>query len=179
MTVTRDVGSRNVGDELAALHQLVDRARTKGRTAVVIERDEVLAALQRIEAAHADATLASRELVAQREDVVRSSEDEASEILRAARLEQDRLVSDTEVFRVAVREGEELVSAAREEAAVLRRETDEYVGTRLASLKASLERTLVEVCRGITNLTGSESAVETTSEAGADAPVLLVDPAGR
>jgi hypothetical protein len=159
VTLTRDVGTRNVGDELAALHQLVDRARTKGRTAVVLERDEVLAALQRIEAAHADATLASRELVARREDVVKSSEDEASEILRAARLEQDRLVSDTEVFRVAVREGEELVSAAREEAAVLRRDTEEYVETRLASLQAALEKTLGEVRRGITNLTGREAEV--------------------
>lgn len=162
MTVTRDVGTRNVGDELAALHQLVDRARTKGRTAVVLERDEVLAALQRIEAAHADATLASRELVAHREDVVKSSEDEASEILRAARLEQDRLVSDTEVFRVAVREGEELVSAAREEAEVLRRDTDTYVETRLVSLQASLEKTLGEVRRGITNLSSREAEVSSS-----------------
>jgi hypothetical protein len=46
VTVTREVGTRKVGDELAALHQLVDRARTKGRTAVVLERDEVLAALE-------------------------------------------------------------------------------------------------------------------------------------
>lgn len=159
MTVTRDVGTRSVGDELAALHQLVDRARTKGRSSVVLERDEVLAALQRIESAHAGATHASRELVAQREDLMRSSEDEASEILRAARLEQDRLVSDTEVFRVAVREGEDLVAAAREEADVLRRDTDAYVGTRLASLQASLEKTLGEVRRGITNLSSREAEV--------------------
>jgi cell division septum initiation protein DivIVA len=158
---------RTVGDELAALHQLVDGARTKGRTAVVLERDEVLGALARIEAAHADATLASRELVAQREDVVKSSEDEASEILRAARLEQDRLVSDTEVFRVARREGEDLLTAAREEAEVLRRDTDEYVGTRLASLQAALEKTLGEVRRGISNLTSGET------EASSPAPVLL------
>jgi cell division septum initiation protein DivIVA len=165
------IADRTVGDELAALHQLVDRARTKGRTAVVLERDDVLAALQRIEAAHADATVASRDLVSRRDDVVRSSEDEASEILRAARLEQDRLVSDTEVFRVAQREGEEMVASAREEADVLRRETDSYVETRLASLQASLERTLTEVRRGITNLTSTE----TGSESGAPAPVLLAE----
>jgi cell division septum initiation protein DivIVA len=170
------IADRTVADELAALHQLVDRARAKGRTAVVVERDDVLAALQRIETAHADATLASRDLVSRSDDVVKSSQDEASEILRAARLEQDRLVSDTEVFRVALREGEEMVASAREEAAVLRRETDSYVETRLASLQASLERTLAEVRRGISNLTSAETGSETGSESGAPAPVLLAEP---
>jgi hypothetical protein len=165
------IATRSVADELAALHELVDRARTKGRTAVVLERNDVLAALQRIEVAHADATLASRELVARRDDLVRSSEDEASEILRAARLEQHRLVSDTEVFGAALRERDEVVASAREEAAALRRETEEYVESRLASLQDALEKTLGEVRRGITNLAGAETATA--------GPVLLAEAMDR
>jgi hypothetical protein len=174
------IATSNVVDELSALHQLVDRARTKGRTAVVLERDELLAALQRIDIAHAEATLASRELVAQREDFVKSSEDEASEIVRAARLEGERLASDTEVYRVAVREGDDLVTSAREEAAGLRRETEQYVQTRLASLEAALEKTLGEVRRGIINLTSQDIASgETASDETGAAPVLLAEALDR
>ena len=164
--------SDQVRDALAHLHRLVDTARALPlSSSVVLPRAELVEAMERVEAAYLSATEEARGLVAQRDDVVRTSEDEASEILRAARLEQDRLVSDTEVFRVAQREGADLVAIARDEAATLRQDTEAYVETRLANLQHALERTLTEVRRGITNLTSSEPVAPDAGD------VLLAEPA--
>src|SRR3546814_8821522 len=125
-----------------------------------------------------EATSESSALVATREEVIAQGEAEARETVRLAELERDRLVSDTEVFRLASREAERLRDEAAGEALQLCRDADDYIEQRFANFEHSLERTLVEVRRGIANLSGrrafdAESEPATGKRAAVADAVLL------
>ena len=79
-------------------------------------------------------------------------------MVRQAELERDKLVSDSEVFRVAQREADALLTAARSEAAALRADTDRYIEARFSSFEHALDRTLGEVRRGIAHLNGGNGS---------------------
>ncbi len=164
--------------ELASLRETVRTARSMPMSAsAVVNRAELLEALERVEAAYAAASAESRTLVAHRDAVLAEGEQSASEILREARMERDRLASDTEVFRVAQHQAEELLVTARTEAEALRKDADAYVEGRLANFEHSLERTLTEVRRGISNLSGRNAFdAPRPSHLGPPEDVLLAEP---
>src|SRR3546814_16422016 len=95
----------------------------------VINRAEVLQALDRIGAGLVEATSESSALVATREEVIAQGEAEARETVSLAELERDRLVSDTEVFRLASREAERPRAEAAGERSEERRGGNEGVRT--------------------------------------------------
>ena len=145
----------SVRAEVEGLRELVRNARSMPMSAsAVVNREELLAALDRLEEAHLRETGEAAGITARRDALVAEGESEAAEIVRRAELERDRLVSDTEVFRVAQREAGDVRSAAEEEAAALRRDADNYIEQRFSNFEHSLERTLAEVRRGIANLSG-------------------------
>ena len=72
----------------------------------------------------------------------------------AAHTEQERLISETDIVRDARRQAEEMLTEARTEAAELRRETDDYVDTKLANLQIALTKTLEALNRGRDRLHG-------------------------
>lgn len=139
----------------------------------VINRQEVLDAIERVRAGIESSTADSRAVLAERDGVLAEGEQIAIETVRQAELRRDELVSDTEVFRVAVREADAVRVSATAEAEELRRETDAYIEQRLANFEHSLGRLLTEVRRGIENLTGKNPA--TATESGDDG-VLLAEP---
>ena len=118
----------------------------------VINRAEFLEALDRLETTYLAATTESHALVKHRESVIQEAERAAEEIVRQAQLEEDRLVSDTEVFRLAQRRAEEMQAAAQADSDALRADCDAYIEQRFANFEHALERTLAEVRRGIANL---------------------------
>ena len=64
-------------------------------------------------------------------------------------------MSDTEVYRIAVRQADELRETTKRECEALRHETDEYVDTRLANFEITLNKTLEAVSRGRDRLPGA------------------------
>ncbi|KRF17836.1 hypothetical protein ASG90_05730 [Nocardioides sp. Soil797] len=164
----------DVHGELAALRDLVQNARSMPMSAsAVINRQEVLDAIERLESAHSSSSSESRAVLADRDSVVAEGEQIAIEVVRQAELKRDELVSDSEVFRVATHEAKVLRETAEAEAAQLRRETDAYIEQRLANLEHSLGRVLTEVRRGIENLSGRSSF---EGEGVASDDVLLTGP---
>lgn len=148
----------DVHGELAALRELIQDARSMPMSAsAVINRQEVLDAIDRIESAQASSSSESRAVLADRDSVMAEGEQIAIETVRQAELKRDELVSDSEVFRVATREAETLREQADAEAQQLRRETDAYIEERLANFEHSLGRLLTEVRRGIEKLSGRNS----------------------
>ena len=165
-------------DQVEALREAVRSARSMPMSAsAVINRTDFLEALDRLEATFASATTESHALVTHREAVLAEAEQSASEIVRQARLEEDRLVSDTEVFRVAQRQAAELLAAAQAESDALRKDAEAYIEQRFANFEHALERTLTEVRRGIANLSGRSAFDEPTAYS-MDGPddVLLAKP---
>ena len=101
---------------------------------VMVNRTELLALLDRLEAAlpHCSGSAA----------------DGHGEASPAARAELERLVSETDVVRAARQQADALLDEARTEALELRRETDDYVDTKLANLQITLTKTLEALNRG-------------------------------
>lgn len=121
---------------------------------VMVHRSDVIAQLDRLRAAIDDTLTQATEVVGRRDDVVAEGRTEAEEIRRKALDERERLVSDTEVYRLAQERAEEARSAAKRESDELRSETNEYVESELANFELTLERTLETVKRGRARLLG-------------------------
>ncbi|MBO9520142.1 MAG: hypothetical protein J7518_01290 [Nocardioidaceae bacterium] len=150
-----------VGDidaRLAQLRAAVDAARSVPMSAsVMINKSEFTDLLNLLEDA-INATLQDASTVmGERDAVVASGQTAAEEILRAAEAERDKLVSDTDVYRLAQARAAEIEDEARREAEGLKAETDEYVEAKLANFELTLEKTLDLVRKGRARLTGGHS----------------------
>jgi cell division septum initiation protein DivIVA len=164
--------------QIEALRAAVREGRSMPMSAsTVINRTDFLEALDRLETTFLAATSESHALVTHRESVIEEAERAAEEIVRQAQLEEDRLVSDTEVFKLAQRRAEEMLTAARAESEALRKDAEGYIEQRFANFEHALERTLAEVRRGIANLSGRSAFDEPTTHS-TDGPddVLLAKP---
>jgi F0F1-type ATP synthase membrane subunit b/b' len=140
---------------LGEVRAAVEHARSMPMSSsVVVNRAELTDLLDRLQAAIEDGFSQAREVLGDREAVVASGQAEAQEILRNAHVEREKLVSDTDVYRLAQDRAEELRAEAEREAAALRAEADEYVEAKLANFELALERTLEAVKRGRARLSG-------------------------
>jgi hypothetical protein len=155
--------------ELADLRALVEDARSMPMSgSVVVNRPDLLAAVERLEAAAEQASAESADVLARRDEVLAEGEEIAIEVVRQAELRRDELVSDSEVFRVAQRRSDEMLAGARAEADALRADAERYIEQRFAQFEHSLERTLGEVRRGIAHLStrGPEDEPDPTTAPG-------------
>jgi len=143
-------------DELIAqLRSQDENARSMPMSAsAVINRAEVLELIARLEQALPAAFADQQRLNAERDDVIEKAHAEAAEIVAAAERRQADLVGETDVFKVAKHEAEAVLERAVADADELRRETDDYVDTRLASFEVSLTKILEAVTRGRSRLQG-------------------------
>ena len=123
-------------------------------SSAVVNRSELLSLVDRLEKACEVEMGEAREVLGTRDHIVADARQQAEQILHEARLEQDRLVSDTEVYRSAQRRAEEQLGEARSEAEALHREADEYVDGKLAGFEISMQRILETVQRGRQRLAG-------------------------
>ena len=139
----------SVEDRLADLRRLVDEGRAMPMSAsVMVNRSDLLARLDDLEAAVRDALAEADRVTAARDQVVDEGRREAESLVAQARDEQARMASATEVARQAQEQADDEVERARTEAAALREETDAYVDHKLAGFEVALERTLDTVRRG-------------------------------
>lgn len=145
----------DIDARVAELRELVDSARSMPMSAsVMVNRAELLDLLAGLEQAIDAALAKANEVVATRDDLVARGEEEAAEIVRRAQAERDKLVSDTDVYRLGTERADELQSQAQREAEELRAETDQYIESSLANFELTLERTLEAVRRGRARLNG-------------------------
>lgn len=152
-------GAPDRAEQRAALIQELRAVLHEARSmpmssSAVVNRAELLSLVDRMEKACEVEMREAREVLDTRDHVVADARQEAEQILHEARLEQDRLVSDTEVYRIAQRRAEEELAVARTEAEGLRREADEYVDGKLAGFEISMQRILDTVQRGRQRLAG-------------------------
>ena len=110
----------------AELLSLVERARAE----LPVELDEAAALL----VAH--------------QDVISRAEDEAEHLLADARARADEMITDSALVATARGRSEQILDAARTEAARLLREADQYCDRRLAVFEDDLERAMAQVRRG-------------------------------
>ena len=138
-----------ITERLTAVREAVTGARSMPMSSsAVINRAELLALVDDLEAAIHQGFSEATEVVGGRDAVVASGHEEAARILKEARERQDQMVSDTDVYQLAVQRAEEIRSEARTEADEMRVGADKYVEEKLAGFELALERILDTVKRG-------------------------------
>jgi cell division septum initiation protein DivIVA len=151
----KEATSVDVKDLVEQLRSIVENARSMPMSSsAVINRGEVLALIADLEQALPAAFEQSNRVFSERDAMLADANERAARILEEANFERDRLVSDSDVYRIALREAEELRATAERECGALRHETDEYVDTRLANFEITLTKTLEAVTRGRDRLQG-------------------------
>lgn len=120
----------------------------------VVNRTEMLAMLDELRGAFDTAFSDAETVLSDRQSVLEKGRVEAAQIVAEAKNEREHIVSDTEVYRVAKREADNVLEQARSEAAALQKETDDYVDSKLANFEISLEKTMEAVRRGRERLAG-------------------------
>jgi cell division septum initiation protein DivIVA len=150
---------------LAELRRVVEEARSMPMSAsAVVNRAEVLALIDEVSAAVEAAFTESQRVVAEHDAMIDEGRRAAEQIVADAHGEREKIISDTDVYRVAKREADQLVEHARLEAEELRKETDDYVDAKLANFEITLERTTEAVKRGRERLAGRSAFDGLTSD---------------
>jgi cell division septum initiation protein DivIVA len=158
----------DVHEQLARVRSAVENARSMPMSAsAVVNRAELLAEIDDLAAALEQAFAEAQRMTTDRDGFVAQGQQSADQIVAEGRTERDRLVSDAEVYRLAKTEADRLLAEAQQEANELRRETDEYVDSRLANFEVALGKTMEAVARGRERLHG-RSDLDTWGREGVD-----------
>ncbi len=145
----------DVHDKLDELSALVESARAMPMSAsCVVNRAQVLDLLDEARGLLPTSLAQADDVLADREDIVAAAKVSAAEIIARADEEARLLVSEHEVYRVAVAEADAVRADADAEARRMRRETDDYVDAKLANFEVALHKTIAAVQKGRDKIRG-------------------------
>lgn len=151
----------DVDEKLEELAVLVEQAKAVPLSAsCMVNRGQVLDLIEEIRELLPESLSDADHLLAERETVVEEGRREAERLIAAAREEQVRMLSQHEVYQVAVAEAAAIRAEVEEETARMRQETDDYVDGKLATFEVALHKTLQAVERGRDKLRGEVPEVE-------------------
>lgn len=156
----------DVDQKLEELTVLVEEAKAVPLSAsCMVNRAVVLDLIDDIRDALPSSLSDADQLLAEREAVVAEGRREADRLIAEAREQQLQMLSQHEVYLVAVAESEALRAETLEEVTRMRRETDDYIDGRLATFEITLHKTLAAVERGRDKLRGQAEFDEEYDEA--------------
>jgi hypothetical protein len=159
----------DVKELVAALRSTIEGARSMPMSAsAVVNRSDLLELVGQLEAALPTAFADSDKVVSERTALVSQGREEAAEIVARAKAERERILSDTEVFMFAKSQADKERAAATRECEELRKDTDDYVDTKLANLEVTLTKTLEAVSRGRDRLRGRSELDQVSLDAAAE-----------
>jgi cell division septum initiation protein DivIVA len=145
----------DVHQQVAQLRRVIATARSMPMSAsALVNRADVLAMIDRLANDLPQAFGAADRILTHRDQVIEGGRHQAAEIVATAQTHYERMVSDTEVYQMAKQRAEQILHEARIESDGLRRETDDYVDSKLANFEIALHRTLEAVTRGRERLQG-------------------------
>ncbi len=140
------VGRDSAERKLAYLREVIANARAMPMSAsCVINRGEVLAAIDDVIANLPDEIAEAQQVIDMAAFKIAEGEAEAGRILAEARDHAANLAQHSEVVRVAEQIAAGMRAEADDEAAALRRETDEFIDARMASFESVLHKTVSQV----------------------------------
>lgn len=155
----------DVDDRLEELMILVEEAKAVPLSAsCMVNRVQVLDLIDEIRRLLPRNLTEADNILSDRRAVILDGQAEADRLLFQAQAEQSRLVSQHEVYLVAVAEAERIRAEAYDEADEQRRQTDDYVDTKLANFEVVLNKTLAAVERGREKLRGRRAYDELDDE---------------
>ena len=144
---------------LAELVEVLSAARPVPlSSSVMVNREELLALVDEVAARLPEEVRAARRLLREREEHLAAVQREGDAILEASRERAERMVSRTEVVRMAQATARRAVDAAEAESRRLRHEAEDWCDAQLASLESALDGAMRSVRAGRVRLSGPPPA---------------------
>jgi cell division septum initiation protein DivIVA len=151
----------DVDQRLEELAVMIEEAKAVPLSAsCMVNRAAVLDLIDDIREALPSSLSYADQLLAEREALVAEGRQEADRLVAQAREEQLRMLSQHEVYLVAVAESEVIRAETEEDVTRMRHETDDYIDARLATFEITLHKTLAAVERGRDKLRGQVEEIE-------------------
>jgi regulator of protease activity HflC (stomatin/prohibitin superfamily) len=145
-----------VSDLVSELRYVIESARPLPLSASsTINKDDVLAMIDEIQATLPDELRSARWLLKEREEFRAKMRREGDEIVALARNRAEQMVQRTQVVKAAEARARKVVEAAEAEARQLRLEAEDYCDQKLGSFENVLQRTLQQVGAGRAKLQGN------------------------
>ena len=137
--------------------ELVEQAKPVPLSASsMINKDEVLQALQAAAQALPEELRAARWLLKEREDFLARVHTEGDQIIATARAQAEQMVQRTELVKAAEEKARKIVADADERARHLKLETEDWCDQKLGAMEIVLQRTMKTVASGRSRLQGAE-----------------------
>jgi regulator of protease activity HflC (stomatin/prohibitin superfamily) len=140
------MAEQSVEEKLAKLREIVLHARAMPMSAsCVINRNEVLQAIDDVVQHLPDEFAEAQRVIDEAQAKVAEGEAEADRIVNEARGKVSQLAEDSEVVSQAQQLAAKIKAEAETDAAALRRETDVFIDSRMASFESVLHKTSSQV----------------------------------
>jgi len=141
------------------LDDLVHNAKAVPLTDQVrIDREEIYEILDQMRATIPEEIKQARWIVKERQEMLAEAKREAERIIKEARDEQTRLISNEEVVKQAERQADEIIEEARAREREIRLGAEDYADDILNTLEVNLTKFTAAVQRGRDRLAGREEA---------------------
>lgn len=125
----------------------------------VVDASQILEFIEDIRIAFPEEIKRSRQIIAQRDDIISRAKNEAQSIITAAGAQAQKMVSGQEVYRLAQQKAREIMTTAQNSAKDMRASALHYCD----GILEQTEKTLLDVENAMAdNLRGSLSAVKET-----------------
>jgi hypothetical protein len=144
------VPGADVQDKLDEIVAIVEGGKSVAlsSSAVKVDRQLLLSALDDLRELLPAEIGRARGLLRDRDAILAEGREEARRLQAVGEAERARLVDEAEIVKAAHEYARDVMSSAREQAAGMRVEVDEYADGRLAAFEEALARTLEQVVRG-------------------------------
>ena len=141
------------------LDDLVHNAKSMPLTDTVrVDKEEIYDILDQMRATIPEEIKQARWIVKERQEMLAEAKREAERILKEARDEQARLISEEEVVKQAERQAEDILEDARGREREIRLGAEDYADDILNTLEVNLQKFTAAVQRGRERLQGRAEA---------------------
>ncbi|HQY33786.1 hypothetical protein [Actinotalea sp.] len=155
----QDATTQEQVEGLTGILEALERAITQARSmpmssSVLVNRAELLDLVDQAHTVLPSQLTQADEVLAGADEVLAVAQDDAEQVIAAARARAEELVSTEQVVVAARVRADEIVAQAEQTAAGLRRDADDYCDRRLADFEIDLGKVLSQVQAGRAKLAG-------------------------
>jgi len=143
------------------LDDLVHNAKTVPMTGTVrVDQEEIYDILDQMRATIPEEIKQARWIVKERQEMLAEAKREAERVVKEARDEQTRLISQEEVVKQAERAADDIIEDARGREREIRLGAEDYADEILNTLEVNLSKFIAAVQRGRDRLAGKDEPAE-------------------
>jgi vacuolar-type H+-ATPase subunit H len=160
------LGTGEAFDEiLSQLEEQIRDARSMPLSAsAMVDRKHLLTLIEEARRILPDELRRAREVIRDREDLIAAARTESERVINRTMQQREELVSQTEIVQAAAREADKIIAEAKQAAARIRAEAEEYVEAKLANFEVVLTKTLQTVEKGRQRMAGQLEADRLVAE---------------